>query len=78
MVEPEDTLSPEDLVFAASLEARRPSPTLTFRGALRRRVARQDRGYGHRPEDLWARAAMFAGAGAVFVLLGVLFGTGAL
>jgi hypothetical protein len=78
MVEPEDTLSPEDLTFAASLDARRPSPTLTFRGALGRRIARQDPGYGHRPERLWLRAGLSAGAGVLFVVLGLLVGTGAI
>jgi hypothetical protein len=76
MVEPEDTLSPEEMTFAASLEARRPSPTLTFRGALARRIARQDPGYGHRPEHLWARAGLFAGGGGLFVLLGLLVAIG--
>jgi hypothetical protein len=76
MVEPEDTLSPEDLMLAATLEARRPAPTLVFRGTLARRLTRQDPGYGHRPARLWAHAGVLAGAGALFVLLGLLVSTG--
>ena len=78
MVEPEDTLSPEDLMLAASLEARRPAPTPVFRGTLAKRLTRQDRGYGHRPARLWAHAGVLAGAGALLVLLGLLVSTGAI
>jgi hypothetical protein len=78
MVEPEDTLSPEDLMLAATLEARRPAPTLTFRGALSRRISSLDRGYGHRPTRLWTHAGVLAGAGALLVLLGLLVSTGAI
>ena len=62
MVEPEDTLSPEDLMLAASLEARRPAPTPVFRGTLARRLTRQDPGYGHRPARLLTHAGVLAGA----------------
>jgi hypothetical protein len=78
MVEPEDTLSPEDLMLAASLEARRPAPTPVYRGRLAKRLTRQDMGYGHRPARLWTHAGVLAGAGALFVLLGLLVSTGAI
>jgi hypothetical protein len=78
MVEPEDTLSPEDLMLAATLEARRPAPAPVFRGTLAKRLTRQDPGYGHRPARLWAQAGVLAGAGALFVLLGLLVSTGAI
>ena len=76
MVEPEENLSPEDLMVAATLEARRPSPTPAFRGALGRRLTSLDPGYGHRPARLWAHAGMLAGVGALIVLLGLLVSTG--
>ena len=78
MVEPEDTLSPDDLMLAATLEARRPAPTLDFRGALSRRISSLDRGYGHRPARLWAHAGALTGAGMLLVLLGLLVSSGAL
>jgi hypothetical protein len=76
MVEPEDTLSPDDLILASTLEARRPAPTLDFRGALSRRISSLDRGYGHRPARLWAHAGALAGAGMLLLLLGVLVSIG--
>jgi hypothetical protein len=78
MVEPEDSLSPEDLMLAASLEARRQAPTPVFRSALSTRLTRQDPGYGHRPARLWAHAGVLAAAGALLVLLGLLVSTGAI
>jgi hypothetical protein len=78
MVEPEDALSPEDLMLAASLEARRPAPTPVFRGALAKRLTRHDPGYGHRPARLWAHVGLLAVAGALFVLLGLLVSAGAI
>jgi hypothetical protein len=78
MVEPEDTLSPDDLMLAATLEQRRPAPTLDFRGALSRRISSLDRGYGHRPARLRAHAGALAGAGMLLVVLGLLVSTGAI
>jgi hypothetical protein len=78
MVEPEDTLDPQDLALAAALEARRPVPPLVFRGALARRIAREDPGYGHRPARLWLKAGTLSCAGALIVLLGLLVSTGAI
>jgi hypothetical protein len=78
MLEPEDTLSPDDLTLAAALEARRPAPTLDFRSALSRRISSLDRGYGHRPARLWAHAGALAGAGMLLVALGLLVSAGAI
>lgn len=76
MDEIEESLSPEDLMVVATLEARRPVPTLAFRGALSRRLTSLDPGYGHRPARLWAHAGVLTGAGVVFVLMGLLVSMG--
>ncbi len=78
MVEPDDTLTPEDLSLAATLQARRPSPTLSFRGTLSRRIAQLDPGYGPRPAHLWVRAGALAAGGGVLVVLGLLVSLGAI
>ena len=69
-------LPAEDRVFAAALEALHPAPTPLFRGALARRIAGLDPGYGHRPEHLWAKSTAMTAVGVVLVLIAALIATG--
>ena len=76
MSESEPDQSTEELAVAQSLGALRPVPTPAFRGGLARRLVSLDPGYGHRPEWLWQRAGVLAGAGVLLVLLGLLVSSG--
>ena len=78
MTNTDDNLSPEDLLVASTLASRRPAPAPAFRGALTRRLAALDPGYGHRPARLRTHAALLCLAGAILLLLGLLVGTGAI
>lgn len=78
MVQPADNLSPEDLVVAAALEARRPAPAPAFRGALAQRLTHLDPGYGHRPARLWAHVAALTCLGALILALALFVSSGAL
>ncbi|MDA8067318.1 MAG: hypothetical protein M0T77_01700 [Actinomycetota bacterium] len=78
MPDSEDNLTPEDLMVATALSTHRPAPAPAFRGALTRRLAALDPGYGHRPARLRTHAALLCLAGAILLLLGLLVGTGAI
>jgi hypothetical protein len=64
--------------LAERLVRERPVPAAELRGALGRRLASNDPGYGPRPANLRIVAALYLGAGAAIMLLGALQATGAL
>jgi hypothetical protein len=56
----------------------RPVPAAEFRGALGRRLAQRDPGYGPRPAGLWRTAGLCLIAGGVLLAIGFLQAMGAL
>ena len=72
-----DPRAPEDEVARRLADERR-RPTAAFRGALNRRLAAEDPGYGPRPADLWTAVGRFAFAAAILLALGVLQAAGVL
>ena len=71
-------LGPNERQLEAELAARRPVPAPAFRGALGRRLAAADPGYGPRPARLHLAVVSMIGGGAVLIALGALQGIGAL
>jgi hypothetical protein len=69
---------PGERVLADRLSRERAVPGAGFRGALARRLAASDPGYGPRPERLRLIVASYVGAGSLLVALGALSATGAL
>ena len=69
---------PHERELAERLAGDRPAPTAGFRGALGRRLAARDPGYGPRPERLRLIVAGYVAAGSVLLVLGALSATGAL
>jgi hypothetical protein len=63
---------------AERLIARRPVPAPWFRGALGRRLAAEDPGYGPRPARLRLTVAAYCAGGSVLVALGALEAVGIL
>jgi hypothetical protein len=72
----ESDLGERDL--ADRLGGERPVPRASFRGALARRLAASDPGYGPRPVHLRLMVAGYLGAGSVLIAVGALSATGAL
>lgn len=68
----EHELGPQENELATRLEAERPVPAARFRGALGRRLAERDPGYGPRPERLLVLVALYTLAGLLLLLAGVL------
>lgn len=66
----------EELALASELAASRPTPAPGFRGSLARRLGRVDRGYSHRPANLWPRSLVLIGVGAALVIAGLLVAVG--
>jgi hypothetical protein len=64
--------------LAERLIARRPVPAPWFRGALGRRLAAEDPGYGPRPARLRVTVAAYCAGGSVLVALGALEAAGIL
>jgi hypothetical protein len=58
--------------LADRLRIARPVPRAAFRGALGRRLAERDPGYGPRPERLRLIAAGYIGAGGLLIALAAL------
>jgi hypothetical protein len=58
--------------LADRLRIARPVPGAGFRGALGRRLAERDPGYGPRPERLRLIAAGYIGAGGLLIALAAL------
>ena len=56
----------------------RPVPAAGFRGALGRRLAAEDPGYGSRPARLRWMVAAFCIGGSLLILVGALLATGRL
>ena len=73
-----DELGPAERELADRLGGARPVPAAGFRGALGRRLAARDPGYGSRPKRLRLMVAGWAGTGAVLLALGALTAVGAL
>jgi hypothetical protein len=69
-------LEPQEQDLAGRLIGERPLPAAEFRGALRRRLAANDPGYGPRPEHLRWIVALYLGVGAALGGLGVLQAVG--
>jgi hypothetical protein len=65
-------LDPPDQDLADRLRIARPVPGAGFRGALSRRLAEQDPGYGPRPERLKLMVAGYLGAGGLLIALAAL------
>lgn len=65
-------LDPVDQDLAERLRMARPVPGAAFRGALSRRLAEQDPGYGPRPDRLRLMVAGYLGAGGVLIALAAL------
>jgi hypothetical protein len=62
-------LEPPDQDLADRLMIARPVPGAAFRGALSRRLAERDPGYGPRPERLRLMVAGYLGAGGLLIAL---------
>jgi hypothetical protein len=60
------------------LERQRPVPAGTFRGALGRRLAERDPGYGPRPAELVPVVGVCMSGGLVLIALAALSATGSL
>lgn len=58
--------------LAEHLRMGRPVPAAGFRGRLHRHLAREDPGYGPRPERLWLLVSCYIGAGGVLIALAAL------
>lgn len=71
MTEPADDAGVERL-----LAGERPVPTAGFRGALGRRVAVEDPGFGPRPSHLRLRVAVYLAAGGAAGAIGALIALG--
>jgi len=71
-------LGPGESELADRLGGERPLPAADFRGALGRRLAGLDPGYGPRPQRLWLIVAAYLAAGFLLIALGALSATGAL
>jgi hypothetical protein len=67
---------PGERDLADRLGGERPVPGASFRGALARRLAESDPGYGPRPERLWLMVAAYLGAGSLLIAVGALSATG--
>lgn len=65
-----------DAELAARLSAERPVPGAGFRGALGRRLAGEDPGYGPRPPHLRAIVAAYLAGGGALMLIAALVGLG--
>lgn len=73
-----DELGSEESDLAARLSGERAVPPAGFRGALARRLAAKDPGYGPRPEHLRLMVAAYFGAGSLLIAVGALSATGVL
>lgn len=71
-------LHPAERELGERLERNRPVPAAGFRGALGRRLAERDPGYGPRPRALVPIATASFGGGLLLILLSALTATGAL
>jgi hypothetical protein len=69
-------LDPAERELGDRLQQARPVPAAGFRGALGRRLAERDPGYGPRPRWLVPIASSCFGTGLVLVMLSVLAASG--
>jgi hypothetical protein len=67
-----------DIELGHRLSDERPVPAAGFRGALGRRLAADDPGYGPRPAQLRTRVAACLAGGGVIAAIGALIALGAL
>jgi hypothetical protein len=65
-----------DVGIGKELARHRPVPSPSFRGELARYLAAEDPGHGPRPEHLWTEVFMYALAGLVLMLVGLLIAGG--
>jgi hypothetical protein len=72
------TLGPSERELGVRLERERPIPGAGFRGALGRRLADRNPGFGPRPRWLVPVACSSFGGGLVLILLSALSATGRL
>jgi hypothetical protein len=68
----------QDQELARRLHGGRPVPAAGFRGALGRRIASLDPGYGPRPARIRLMVAAYAVAGMVLIAAGALVAIGTL
>jgi hypothetical protein len=69
---------PGEPEMADRLIGERPVPAARFRGALARRLAGRDPGYGPRPERLRLHVVAYIGTGSLLIAVGALTATGVL
>jgi hypothetical protein len=69
---------PAERRVADRLGGERPVPGASFRGALGRRLAAFDPGYGPRPERLRLMAVAYLGTGSLLIAFGALSAAGVL
>jgi hypothetical protein len=62
-------IEPAEQELSERLRIARPVPSAGFRGALGRRLAERDSGYGPRPERLRLMVAGYLGAGGLLIAL---------
>ncbi len=65
-----------DVGIGEELARHRPVPSPFFRGELARYLATEDPGYGPRPRRLWTAVFIYALAGLVLMLVGLLIAGG--
>jgi hypothetical protein len=72
-----EDLEPEELALGELLSRRRPAPAAGFRGALARRLAERDPGWGPRPPRLRLLVCAYGGGGLLLIAIGAVVGLGA-
>jgi hypothetical protein len=76
--DPDDHLEPAERELGARLASERALPASEFRGALGRRLAADDPGFGPRPEHLRRTVALYLAGGGALAGLGLLQALGVL
>ncbi len=74
--EPSDFSDPEDAEVVELLDGTKPVPARDFRGALARRLANEDPGWGPRPQHLWPQSLALVIVGVLLLLIGALISVG--
>jgi hypothetical protein len=77
-LDPDEHLDPAERELGGHLARERALPSSEFRGALGRRLAAEDPGFGPRPEHLRRTVALYLAGGAALAGLGLLQALGVL